>query len=123
MLSSKSCVHIAFAGCVIRCNLFSRFSGNNVFLPSISFFLVVSANLHSSESIIASCSFVTDRNLRFWLGITIFMSTTWYIKNLLNYLSSNRGGLASRAIGLGPEGPPQLGPPWAPSVLEKILFR
>ena len=35
----------------------------------------------------------------------------------------DRGGLASRATGLGPEGPPQQGFPWAPSVLEEKYFK
>ena len=34
-----------------------------------------------------------------------------------------RGGLASRATGLGPEGPPQQGSPWAPSMLEEKYFK
>ena len=33
-----------------------------------------------------------------------------------------RGGLASRATGRGPEGPPQQGFPWAPFVLEEKYF-
>ena len=41
------------------------------------------------------------------------------VKSLLIY----RGGLASRANGLGPEGPPQQGFPWAPSMLEEKYFK